>query len=97
MRVDTGFLRASGQASLNGMPSGPSRGERKEPNSYPYNENNVEVRLGELKLGAVFYFGWTANYARYRELFDGFLEGALMHWARIVAINTDTIRQRIRK
>lgn len=97
MRVDTGFLRASGQASLNGMPTGPTRGERDAPNSYNFDDRNVEVRLGELKFGATFFFGWTAEYARYRELFDGFLEGALQHWARIVAINTDTIRQRIKK
>ena len=97
MRVDTGFLRASGQASLNGMPSGPSRGERKEPNSYSYNSNDIQVRLGEMQLGSVFYFGWTAAYARYRELYDGFLEGAVQHWQSIVAFNTDTIRQRIKK
>ena len=98
MRVDTGFLRASGQPSLNGMPQGPSRGERTEPNSYSYDEgNNVTVKLGDLQIGGVFYFGWTAAYARYRELYDGFLEGALQHWGRIVAFNTDTIRQRIKK
>lgn len=98
MRVDTGFLRASGQPSLNGMPQGPGRGERTEPNSYSYDEGaNVTVKLGELKIGAVFYFGWTANYARYREIYDGFLEGALQHWGRIVTINTDIIRQRVKK
>lgn len=97
MRVDTGFLRASGQASLSGMPQGPGRGESDKPGSYAYDTNNVVIQLGKLKIGDTFYFGWTANYARYRELYDGFLEGALMHWGRIVAFNTDAIRERIKK
>lgn len=97
MRVDTGFLRASGQGSLNGMPSGPTRGERTEPDSYTYNESAVETQLGDLTLGATFFFGWTAAYAEFREIYDGFLEGALQHWQRIVTFNTDTIRQRIKK
>lgn len=97
MRVDTGFLRASGQASLTGMPTGPTRGELTAPGSYGYNENTVTVKLGDLKIGQTFHFGWTAEYAKYRELYDGFLEGALQNWARIVAFNTDSIRQRIKK
>lgn len=98
MRVDTGFLRASGQASLTGMPTGPARGDKDaKPGQYKYDGENVIAVLGKLKLGSVFYFGWTANYAQYREVYDGFLEGALQHWQRIVAFNTDTIRNRIKK
>lgn len=98
MRIDTGFLRASGQASLTGMPTGPDRPTTDdETDSYSYNESATEVVLGDLKFGSTFYFGWTASYARYRELYDGFLEGALQHWARIVAFNTDSICQRIKK
>lgn len=96
MRVDTGFLRASGKGSLNGIPSGPVRGESDKPNSYAYDDNTVVTVLSTMELGQTFFYGWTAAYAKYRELYDGFLEGALMHWARIVAINTDTIRQRIK-
>lgn len=97
MRVDTGFLRASGKISLNGMPTGPGRGTSDAPGSYSYDEQaNVTVTLGKVKLGQTIYFGWTANYAKYRELYDGFLEGALQHWARIVAFNTDTIKKRIK-
>jgi hypothetical protein len=100
MRVDTGFLRASGQASLTGLPTGP--GMKPDDATKGSIDNgstptNVSVQLGDLKIGATFYFGWTANYAKYRELYDGFLEGALQNWSRIVAFNTDTIRQRIKK
>ena len=109
MRVDTGFLRASGQASLTGMPTGPdmkpddATKHSIDDGQRPYSRINLSLinTLGEgndgLKMGATFYFGWTANYAKYRELYDGFLEGALMNWSRIVAFNTDTIRQRIKK
>lgn len=101
MRVDTGFLRASGQASLNGMPTGPERGERTERHAYDDGNSGLDqsiiVTLGKLTIGATFYFGWTAAYARYRELYDGFLEGAVQHWPRIVAINTDILRERIKK
>jgi hypothetical protein len=98
MRVDTGFLRASGQASLTGMPTGPTRGESKEKFHYDNGSSDVEISiLGKLKLGMTFYFGWTAEYAQYREIYDGFLDGALQHWDRIVAFNTDIIRERIKK
>ncbi len=97
MRVDTGFLRASGQSSLNGMPTGlsikPSGATR---GSIPSDTQQTVATLGKMKFGQVFHFGWTANYAKYRELYDGFLEGALQHWSRIVTFNTDTIRQRIK-
>jgi hypothetical protein len=97
MRVDTGFLRASGQGSLTGMPTGPTRGERTEPDSYTTNEQQTVVELGKLKLGATFYFGWTAAYAAIREVYDGFMERGLRQWPRIVAINTDIIRERVKK
>jgi len=101
MRVDTGFLRGSGKASLTGMPSGPTRGEKTEPGAYggadAALDTSVASAIENLEMGNTFYFGWTANYAKYREVFDGFLEGALMQWGRIVAFNTDTIRQRVKK
>lgn len=106
MRVDTGFLRASGQASLNGMPTGPVRGD-KEATKHQYDDGNkpldpsVTLTLGDgadgFQLGATIYFGWTANYARIREAYDGFLEGAVQKWQQFVAKNTEEIRQRIKK
>lgn len=97
MRVDTGFLRASGRASLTAFPSGPSiKPSAAAPNSYTWNGEAISATLIKMKFGDTFYFGWTANYARYRELYDGFLEAAMQHWPRIVAFNTDTLRQRIK-
>lgn len=98
MRVDTGFLRASGQASNSGLPQGPSRPAKDaKPGQYATDETATVLVLANLQLGQTFFFGWTANYARYRELYDGFLEGALQHWGRIVAFNADRARQGLKK
>lgn len=98
MRVDTGFLRASGQPSLSGMPTGPVRGDpNATPGSYDFDAQPTVLALAQLQFGSIFYFGWTANYAKYREAYDGFLEGAAQKWAAFVQRNTEKIRQRISK
>lgn len=87
MRVDTGFLRASGQMSLTGMPSGPSRGEVDEDGNkkkYSAKQFSATATLANFQLGETIYFGWTAEYAKYREAFDGFLFSALQNWQSIV-------------
>lgn len=91
MRVDTGFLRSSGVAALNEMPSGPTEGRKRLPNEtgvlpeYKYDEKNFLIPiLSKMKIGDKFYFGWTAKYATIRELFDGFMEVAIMRWGEIV-------------
>ena len=98
MRIDTGFLRASGAAAINALPSGEDQKPKDAlPNSFTWDGEGLISALTKMKFGDVFYFGWTAHYARYRELYDGFLEGAMQQWGRIVAFNTDTLRQRIKK
>ncbi len=86
MRVDTGFLRASGQMSLTGMPSGPVRGDD-DAKKHQYDDGNkvvsVEI-LNNFKAGDTIFFGWTANYAIYREAYDGFLSSAIQNWQSIV-------------
>lgn len=96
MPVDTGFLRASGAISYTGMPSGPSRGELTAKDSYAFNEVSIQTDLAKLKVGDTVWFGWTAAYARYQELYNGFLEGALQQWGRIVAFNADDAMRRIK-
>jgi hypothetical protein len=103
MRVDTGFLRASGQGAIGGPPSGPVRGEKPEGDYakgsvYPSDEGAaVVLLLGTMTLGQTFYFGWSAGYAKYREAYDGFLEGALANWPKYVAANTAKIKKRFAK
>lgn len=96
MRVDTGFLRASGQASLDGMPSGPIRGEKKEPNSYEPNESTVILTLANLKVGLSFFYGWTAAYARARETYDGFLASQVQNWQKIVDNSVRKMKAKIK-
>lgn len=94
MRVDTGFLRASGRLSLNGMPGGPVRGD--DGKTYDYDESLTVLQLGKAQLGDVIYFGWSASYAQYREAFDGFLATAVQQWPQIVARVTAQIRAQIK-
>lgn len=93
MRVDTGFLRASGQLSLTGMPQGPVRGDPK--GSYDFDAAKVEVQLAGVTAGQTIFWGWTAGYAAYREAKDGFLAGAVQKWQTIVAKNAAIIISRI--
>jgi hypothetical protein len=93
MRVDTGFLRASGQASLDGMPSGPARGEA--TGNYEFDPNVSTLVIARAKLGGKIWFGWTANYARPREAKDAFLRMAVQRWKSIVSQVVTELKQRI--
>lgn len=88
MRVDTGFLRASAQASLNGVPNGPSQ-KPKDALKGQYDDGNrsypeIETTIGQMQFGSTLFFGWTANYAKYREAYDGFAYSTIQRWQQIV-------------
>ena len=92
MRVKTGFLRASIQGSIGHMPSGPTRGETssKVTEYFPVGTQAAgeDISITLLKwdplTGDSIYVGWTANYARPREYYDGFLRGAVEVWDNTV-------------
>lgn len=95
MRVDTGFLRASIQVSLNGVPGGPNASfngtDTKPKGSTPgqFDDGNrkypqIEVTIGKMKFGSNLYVTWTANYAKYREAHDGFVYSTIQRWQQIV-------------
>jgi hypothetical protein len=90
MRVDTGFLRASGQMSLTGMPTGPTRNESGAP--VAASDANVFATLAGVNAGDTVYYGWTAAYAAAREFHDGFLSGALQKWQQIVNKNAELLK-----
>lgn len=93
MRVDTGFLRASGRASLTGLPSG--NGQRPPnalKNQFQFDGEAVNATLLKMQLGDTFYWGWIANYAQVRELYDGFLGMAIQRWQEIVSANSEKFR-----
>ncbi len=101
MRVDTGFLRISGRAELNKIPAWLGRGRKRKPGEsgilpeYAYDESNgpLVVILSRMKFGDTFFFGWTANYAKYREAYDGFLESALQNWQSHVDRAVEKLRK----
>lgn len=101
MRVDTGFLRASGQGSLSGMPTGPSRPPTNDE-AVHYDDGSevpasVVLTIASLNVenGDSFFFGWTANYAKYREAKDGFLRLGVQRWQSIVDATVQKLKQRI--
>ena len=87
MRVDTGFLRNSLKANIGSMPSGAS-----SPGNW--DDSEVVLTLTRLQPGQVFYAGWTANYARPREHFDGFLRMAAQKWQEQVDAAARQLKQR---
>jgi hypothetical protein len=89
MRIDTGFLRASIQAALHTMPSGPVR-PKKDAKKGEYTVQvageNVSIALlrWDPNTSARLFVGWTANYARHREFQDDFLSSATEVWDQTV-------------
>jgi len=96
MRVDTGFMRASGQASHSGMPTGPVRGDSDVPNYYAPDSAAVETTIATTELGTPFFFGWTAGYARFREYKDAFLRLAAQRWPQTVRDNVRKAKERFK-
>jgi hypothetical protein len=75
MPIDFGFLRNSGQAALNDIPSGPSS---------PNNMTAAPLVISRAKIGDRVVFGWTANYAVYMEARYGFMRLAAQKWRQFV-------------
>jgi hypothetical protein len=90
MRVDTGFLKGSVQASLDGMPSGPTAGVKREKGTTgiiykgQVAGDPAELVIRKANLGDRIWVGWSANYARAREYYDGFMRSAAQNWVRTV-------------
>lgn len=78
MPVKTGFLWSSGVAALNNIPTGLKRGEKTQ--TYSWSNSFLVKILSTMQIGDVFYFGWTAAYARKQEAQKGFLESAVRNW-----------------
>ena len=94
MRVQTGWLRNSGRASLEGWPTGEgARPSDALPGQYQWDGKALNAVLLSMEFGDTFYWGWVANYAQYRELYDGFMEASIQHWPRYVAFAIDTVNK----
>ena len=80
MRVDISFLRNSIKAGIGVIPSGPS-----DPKVDPQGDShNVFTVINTWDCKQPLYIGYSANYAAYRELYDGFVEGAVQRWPEFV-------------
>jgi len=93
MRVDTGFLISSGKAEVNRVPVGASENGG---GSYNYDSNVTVLTINRAKLGDSIYFGWTANYAQYRENKDGFVRLAAQNWNQNVQRVVAELKSRIK-
>lgn len=96
MPVDTGFLRNSGQAQLNTLPSG----ESMKPDNFAggtWDAQEAVLIINQAKLGDRIIFGWTANYAPYMEARYGFLRLAAQNWQQTVTKNAKRLEQRARR
>jgi hypothetical protein len=93
MRIDTGYLRKSGTAQLNSLPSGPGRGDPKAPKGFYDNGGGditgLSAALAQMKSGDTLYFGWVAEYALARETTDMFMENAVQRWQQFVKAAAD--------
>lgn len=93
MRVDTGFLQQSGGASLDGFPVGPSKRPRDAvKGQFTFDITSLDSALLNMKLGDTFFWGWTAEYAPIREVYDGFMDTALQNWQGYVTTNSERFR-----
>ena len=98
MRVDTGWLRNSGRASLEGFPSGVGARPADAPvGQYTgiydkWTPGDLDAVLPVMKLGDTFYWGWVANYASVRETYDGFMDLAIQNWQGYVTKNSERYR-----
>jgi hypothetical protein len=93
MRIDTGFLRASGKAQLNTLPTGANINKG---NNVNWGEGVTILTINKAKIGDSIVFGWTANYAQFRENQDGFVRLAAQNWGEIVNKNANMIKARLR-
>ena len=83
LRLDTGFLANSAGAGVGQIPTGP----RESPGGTITTQLTglpLAVALLQWQPGQTFYWGFTSNYARYRESEDGFVRGAAEKWPRFV-------------
>lgn len=100
MRVDTGFLRASGRGALDGWPSGNGQKPADAPTGQytgvydNWEGSSLNVVLLDMKLGDTFYWGWVANYAPTREVYDGFMDAPIQNWQGYVNKRVEVYRGR---
>jgi len=93
VNVDTGFLRSTGDAALNRLPSGetePTGGDA----SFVWSADAALVVIAQAQLGDTVFFGWSASYAPMVEDRFGFMRLAAQNWQQIVRKNAERLERR---
>lgn len=97
--VDTGFARASIQASLESMPPIESGKSKPLTGTFQYNSSPVVLVIANAKLGQTIYVGWTANYVQAlenghsKQAPSGFVGLAALEWDATVKQVTEILKQ----
>ena len=90
LRIDTGFLRASLMASTSAMPPIVKGKKPADGQSYDFDFGPIEAVIAGADIGDTLYFGYTAEYAGFREYGangqagDGFVRLAAQRWPTTV-------------
>lgn len=92
MRIDTGFLRDSIAGKQGSMPTGVSN-RATEQNG---DASAIETEIARWDVSKPFFVGWSASYARYREMRDGFLTVEIQNWQKHVDDAVTEARSKIR-
>jgi hypothetical protein len=100
MPVRTGFLRNSGKAAKEGMPSGERRaargGQRGKKTAFDRQARpQIALLIANTMPGEKIYFGWTAAYARRMEYRYHFMRSAAQNWQKIVNAAARRAKQEI--
>src|SRR3569623_1384754 len=98
--VDTGFARASPQASTEAMPSIVSDNKGEEGKAYPADFGQISAVIANAKLGQTIYVGWTASYVlpleygHSKHAPSGFVRIAAAQWGQVVSQVTEEAKAR---
>lgn len=96
MPVDTGFLTNSGKAQIGSLPSGADKKQKDYADQEWKGGGQLQAVLAQLKPGDIFYYGWTAAYARKMEIRYMFAQSAAQNWQQHVSRAVTELKARIK-
>ncbi len=96
MPIDTGFLRNSVVATVDGSLPGPTGiGLSRDQRFASLGQPNTQAALSQAQVGNVIMLTWTAFYAAYVEHNAMFVRGAIEMWDAIVEQNARELAGRL--
>lgn len=101
VNVQTGFLRASQQASLEAMPQIEAKGYPDPGASYQFDAGEIALVIANAQLGDTIYLGFTAAYGPFVEYGTskmagrGFVRLAAIQWDGVVTRSAAAAKSRV--